>query len=363
VLEGLRRSTNLGTVALRSLVSDSLRRKDSAAATAWSAQLFVNPHCTAEDRLQHLNLLLPGNGPDFTFYLESLKQRAGTNVTEVRGPSAWLIQHHRAAEALRWLTNLPPAVRARQPVPLATTETYAALTNWPAMERFLADQPWADMEFMRLAFMSQASLQKRGMASQNVWRSAVLEAGDRLGPQIALFNLADSWQRSKDKEDLLWEIYRRHPAERWALGDLGAFYRAGRNTLGLNKVFAALAELNPKDLPARNNLAATSLLLNLGVQRGIDLAKELHAQQPDDALFASTYAFALHVRGRTPDGLEVLQKLKPEALEDPPVALYYGVLLSAVKQTDKAKKYLDLGQRAPLLPEEQVLLETARNGL
>ena len=274
---------------------------------------MADPRCTTEDRLQHLDLLLRDKGPEFASYLESLKQRAITNVAEVGGLSTWLIQHDRADEALRWLTNLPPAVRAQQPVPLATTETYIALKDWAAVQSFLADQRWAELEFMRLAFLSQASLQKKEIAAPSLWRSAVREAGERLGALGILLNLADTWQRNQDKEDLLWHIYQRHPGERWTLRELARLYQAEGNTRGLNKLFGVLAELNPKDFEARNNLAATSMLLKLNLSKAYELAKELYAERPDHAIIASTYAFALHLRGSTAEGLAVLQKLKPES--------------------------------------------------
>ena len=120
--------------------------------------------------------------------------------------------------------------------------------------------------------------------------------------------------------------------------------------------------MNPKDFEARNNLAATSLLLKLNVNKAYELAKALYTERPDHAVIASTYAFALHLRGSTREGLAVLQKLKPEALEEPSVALYYGVLLSASGQPAQARKYLDLAQPAKLLPEEKQLLESRPQG-
>jgi tetratricopeptide (TPR) repeat protein len=360
VLESLRRSTNLGAVALRSLANDSLRHQDLAAAMTWSDQLIANPRCTTEDRLQHLDLLLSGKGPEFSSYLGGLKQRAVTNVAEVRGLSTWLIQRDRAGEALRWLTNLPPAIRSQQPVPLATAETYFALKDWSAVQGFLADKRWADLEFLRLALLSQASLQQKQIAATTLWRSAVRETGDRLGPQVILLGLADAWQRTEDKEELLWHVYERHPGERWTLSELGRLYQAEGNTRGLNKLFGVLAELNPKDFEVRNNLAATSLLLKLNLTKAYELARELHTERPDDAIIASTYAFALHLRGNTREGVAVLQKYKPEALEDPSVAPYYGVLLSAAGQPAQARKYLGLAPLAKLLPEEKQLLDNAR---
>jgi len=180
---------------------------------------------------------------------------------------------------------------------------------------------------------------------------------------VTLLNLADSWQRREDKEDLLWHVYHRHPGERWTLRELAHLYQADGTTRGLNKRFGVLAELDPKDYRARNNLAATSLLLKLNLTKTYELTRDLYTERPDDPIIASTYAFALHLRGSTAEGLAVLRKLKPETLEEPAVALYYGVLLSAANETQKARKYLDLGQSAASLPEEKAVLEAARKPL
>ena len=102
------------------------------------------------------------------------------------------------------------------------------------------------------------------------------------------------------------------------------------------------------------------MLLKLNLSSAHELAKEIHVERPEDAVVTSTYAYSLHLQGRTKEGLTALEKLKPEALEDPPVALYYGFLLSAAGQTNKAGKYLELARQATLLPEEKTLLAQAR---
>ena len=111
---------------------------------------------------------------------------------------------------------------------------------------------------MRLAFLSQASLQRREITAQTNWRSAVREAGDRLGPLVILLNLADTWQRTQDKEDLLWHVYERLPRERWALRELSHAIPAEGNTRGLNKAVRRAGELDPKTPGRKNNLAGTS---------------------------------------------------------------------------------------------------------
>ena len=120
-----------------------------------------------------------------------------------------------------------------------------------------------------------------------------------------------------------------------------------------------MASYAPKNFAAQNNLTATSLLLKLNLTQAHELAKEVFAQHPDQAIVTSTYAFSLHLQGRTKEGLAVLQKLKPEALETPSVALYYGLLLSATGETNQASKYLVIAKKADLLPEEKALAAEA----
>jgi Flp pilus assembly protein TadD len=95
------------------------------------------------------------------------------------------------------------------------------------------------------------------------------------------------------------------------------------------------------------------------LRKAHELAKEVFAQNPDQPIIASTYAFSLHLQGRSKEGLAVMQKLKPDVLESPSVALYYGLLLSATGETNKAGKYLDIAQRSDLLPEEKALAAEA----
>jgi hypothetical protein len=57
----------------------------------------------------------------------------------------------------------------------------------------------------------------------------------------------------------------------------------------------------------------------------------------------------------------VLEKLKNESLEKPSTALYYGVLLSALGENEKAARFLALAETdGQLLPEEKQLLAVAR---
>ncbi len=126
---------------------------------------------------------------------------------------------------------------------------------------------------------------------------------------------------------------------------------ATTNTRGLNKVYSAMANFEAKDFVYRHNLAATSLLLKINLPNAHEIARELYAKHPEEAIITATYAYSLHLQGRTREGLAALEKLKAESIELPQVALYYGVLLSAIGETNKARKYLELAQHANVLPE------------
>jgi hypothetical protein len=176
---------------------------------------------------------------------------------------------------------------------------------------------------------------------------------------MLLLRLAAEWGR--DQESVLWKIGRRFSREQWALRELERRYIAAGNTRGLNNVYSALetSNNNPSDWTNRNNLAATSLLLQINLSRAHQTAREIYGHNPDDPTLASTYAFSLHLQGRTQEGLAVFERLQAKALTQPPIAFYYGVLLANAGQTSRASRFLALADRARLLPEEKDLLERA----
>jgi hypothetical protein len=176
-----------------------------------------------------------------------------------------------------------------------------------------------------------------------------------------LLALAGTWERARAYEDLLWQLAQHFPRQRAVFfRELERRYVTEDNTSGLNKLAAAKLTYDARDFRAQNDLAATSLLLRLNLPRAHELAKEAYTQHPEEAVVASTYAYSLQVQRRAKEGLEVLDKLKPEVRESPPVALYYGVLLAATGETNEAAKYLEIAEHSRMLPEERALLAEAR---
>jgi hypothetical protein len=73
---------------------------------------------------------------------------------------------------------------------------------------------------------------------------------------------------------------------------------------------------------------------------------------------AATYAFALYRVSRYQEGVQVLDKLPAKDLDEPNIALYYALVLSAAGQADKASHYLALARKTDrFLPQELELAD------
>ncbi|HTL72056.1 MAG TPA: hypothetical protein VL863_02040, partial [bacterium] len=128
----------------------------------------------------------------------------------------------------------------------------------------------------------------------------------------------------------------------------------------LYELYAAQFARLPQNLALKNNLAATALLLHTNLTQACQWAAEIYRQRPAEPVIVSTYAFALHEQGHDAEGMAALQKLSSAQLEQPSVALYYGVLLAATGDKAKARPFLALAEKGgQLLPEEKRLLTEA----
>jgi predicted Zn-dependent protease len=362
-LDRLAGNPNLSHIALQWLVNDDLARKDFAAALQFSDRLLAGPQTTLDDLLQHLTILRASGRPEFDAFLNSIQSQAVTNPVAVQAVADWMVNHELAGSARQWLTNCPRKLQAEQPVPLALIDCYRALKDWVGLEAWLTDQKWGEMEFVRLAALSRAEEQlHRDTVADAHWRLAVRAAGDRIGALSSLLAMSVAWDRDKARENLLWQIYDGLPRERWAGKELERLYAAAGNTRGLNKLYAAMVARDANDILARNNFAATAMLLQTSLPKAHQTSREVYAARPDEPIVVSTYAWSLHLQGRTKDALAAMEKLRPDELQRPAIALYYGLLLAADKQSDKAARYLALGKRPGLLPEEREFLAAAEKG-
>ena len=349
--------TNLALTALRFLTEDRLRNNDLPAALNYSEALLKMPGVATVDRLEHIVILRRLNHPQAAAQLAQLQSESVTNAVMVNQVVSWMEANGLRDEAIRWLTNQPAAFISQTPVRLALVDCYLNNGNWTALRKFLSEGDWGDQEYSRLAYLS-LSWRHLGesLVADGDWRAAVNASDDRLSAWNELFQLAKRWDMEPQEEDLLWRIVQKFPEAGWAGDSLARLYLASGNTAGLRQLYSQLLSASPDDTRDKNNLALTSMLLKTNLNQAFGWAAAAYTQEPD-AVTASTYAYALLLQNRTRDGLAVLQKLPAGDLEQPSVALYYGVLLAADGQTNAAAHFLDIAAAKSdgFLPEEKNL--------
>jgi len=360
-LQSLRTNPAVRSQALHELAIDALRLQQTNAALALSSELAEETNSVFRDRLFQLELLRKSRSATFGPTLERCQREAGSDPSKIYDLATWLVSERLLEEAQKWLRNLPMNLRTNPPVALLAAECQILRRDWPSLSSSLENQYWAESEHLRYAFRARALRElNMNIAAKAEWEKALKSAGNQRQPLVGLVSLAARWNWSAEAEEILWSIINQFPAEKWASQALSrALYTSGR-TRGLLTLYAKLAETNPSDLSAKNNLAMSALLLQATEQRPHELAREVYEKAPTNVDFVATYAFSLYVQEKSAEALKTLEQLQPEQLEKFSVCGCYGMVLKATGNGDKAKKYLDLAAKAPLLPEERKLVEKAR---
>jgi len=350
--------------ALRELVVDSMRSRQTNAALELSRNLVQQTNSVFSDRLLRLDVLKGSQNAEFKPALAAFEREAGTNTAKIYELSVWQMASIGPAETLAWLRTLPRTTQTNQPVALLTAECYTMLQDWRGLLNSLKQQDWTEVEFLRCAFQTRALRgQDLTAAAKAEWDLALKTANGQKGSLIMLLRLAAQWNWQSEGEDLLWTIVNRYPGEQWAIRALTQDLLAGGRTRPLMMFYSQQLKRTPSDLSIKNNLAMTALLLDAQELKPYELAREVYEKAPANAACVSTYAFSLHMQKKDTEALKVIEQLKPRDLENPSIAGYYGVILKATGNGAKAKPYLEWAFKAPLLPEERKLFEKARAGI
>jgi len=171
--------------------------------------------------------------------------------------------------------------------------------------------------------------------------------------------MAESSKFTAGEEATLATIIERWPKEHWAFLRLEQRYLDQGNTVALCQMYKAQQPVDPDELALKNNWAATALLLKQATDEAHRTARDVFERTHTNLAFATTYAFSLHVQGKTDEGLKVLETFPRAELEQPEHATYYGLLLAAAGRNTEARTLLERALKGPLLPEERALVEKA----
>jgi thioredoxin-like negative regulator of GroEL len=360
-LEKLTQDQQFRTGALRALLNDAVDRNDIQSADRFAQQLQMSPQVGFGDYLLCLNFYRKLDAKKFDALLEKVKPVAARNPSDLGLLMDWMNQNGLASEVVKWMDKLPAATTAKPPPAIAIAAAFAEQKNWSRLRRWTRSESWGEEDYLRLAYQGYAARQSRQSSADaefdTLWHAALHVAAEHPDREIKLARLASKWNLPIESEEL-WSRLSHIPASRReALDALYRLYRASNDVKKLYDVLQRLHEASPNENGITNNLARLGLNIEQNTKQAQQLAKQAYEHAPDDPNCAVTYAFSLYVQGRTTEGLEILQKLPPEALHESHRAVYAAVLLLDENQTDGAKEYIQVAKRGPIYAEEKRLLE------
>lgn len=356
-LETLAQNPSTRADVLRQLCIDAIQQRQFEEAARYSGELLKDGGGTPSDQLQHLRILRESNPQGYSAHLKNLQAAFSTNALQAAVLARWMIAGSSPQESLTWTQTLPEDVRGQPLISAVQAEALLALSDWPKLEKHLEAGEWGQNEFIREQLLARASREMSNESGERThWLRAMKAASGNLERLKHLAQTAESWGWQAHMEEALNAILSQFPEQRWAEEYLSALYHRGGRTQALQNLFARKLEREPTNVVAKSNCATLGILLDPADKKAHALAEEAASAEPNDPFVASTYALSLYFQKRLPEALQVMEKLPSEKLERPVIAVWHGFLLREAGQTERAEKYLKLGEKAPLLPEEQKLL-------
>jgi hypothetical protein len=362
-LERLSKVPQFRTEALRALLDNALRQNQTEAANELAQALQMSPQVTFADYLLCLELYRKLSPKKFDALLDKVKPVAAREGHDLAQLLSWMNKNGLAGEALKWSDKLPVALTNRPPVAIAVAEALARTKNWSRLKRWTRSGSWGDDDYLRLAYQAYGARRSRRTAAEAeaefdaLWKAAEAAAAAQPEHELALARLASTWDLTQEAEQLWLRVAKVPAARREALDALYAIYRATNDLPNLRLTAERLHQSSPEEVGLAANAARFALLLDHNTADGRVLAQQAYEKAPNDPAVAVTYAFALYGAGRTAEGISILEKLPPDQLNDPHVAVYAALLYDDATQLDAANNYIALARSGTVFPEEKQLLD------
>jgi tetratricopeptide (TPR) repeat protein len=360
----LRTDPKYRAAATRTLINEGIARREPAAKMLELArELQGYPEATFHDRVLFLDLLRQVNDSQFTANLTELEKSAVKRRGDLAELLSWMSQVGLNVLAVDYIRTLPAEMLEQWPIPLTVADIYVRLKDWAKLERVTKSGNWHDFDFVRRAYLARALRgEDKAAEAEREWTVAMKGAATSSDHMLMLIRTVSGWGWENEAVEMMWGLAKHPEKQKDALQDLYRYYAKHRDTPGLYRVLARLAEINPENLDVQNNLAQVSLLLDAKPDQARRIAADTYHKMPSNAAYAATYAYSLLTKGDATAAGKVMSSLTEKQLQDPSVSAYYGMCLAALKDP-RARQFLDAGESASLLPEEKSQLEKARSEL
>jgi Tfp pilus assembly protein PilF len=358
-LERLAKSAPFRAGSLRALLNDAIQRSNLEAADRFAQELQLSPQVTFSDDLLCLDFYKKLDQKKLATLLEKVKPLAAREPDDLAALMGWMNANGMSADVLRWMEKLPPEKTANPPAAIEVADAFSAQKNWARLRRWTKGGDWGDSEYLRLAYQAYARQQSRQEGSESLWHDAERACEENPEREIRLARLASKWNLPTQAEQLWLRVAHDPLSRREALDSLYAIYRANNDLPNLYLTAMRLHETSPDEPLIAAEYARLSVLLDRNQDEGRRVAKEAFDQAPTEPPCAVAQALFLNLEGRAADGIAILQKLPPQKLHDPRLALYLAVLLLNDGKFEAAREFIDEANSGFVFPEEKKLLEEA----
>jgi hypothetical protein len=358
-LERLAKSAPFRAGSLRALLNDAIQRSNLEAADRFAQELQLSPQVTFSDELLCMDFYKKLDQKKLAALLEKVKPLAAREPDDLAALMGWMNANGRSADVLRWMEKLPSEKTARPPAAIEVADALSMKKDWARLRRWTKGGDWGESEYLRLAYQAYARQQSRQEGSESLWHDAERACEENPEREIRLARLASKWNLPAQAEQLWLRVAHDPLSRREALDSLFAIYRANNDLPNLYLTAMRLHETSPDEPLIAAEYARLSFLLDRNREEGRRVAKEAFDQAPTEPPCAVAQALFLNSEGHAADGIAILQKLPPEKLHDPRVALYLAVLLLNDGKSEAAREFIEEANSGFVFPEEKKLLEEA----
>lgn len=341
-------------------------RRDFARAKTHAELLVADERATLSDHLNLANLQLNVDRRPFAAVMAAVQPRVAATPEATVEFARWMLITGHPREAAAWLAALPDDLRTVPGVRAIAAEGVAAQGDWLQLETLLAEGAWggSSRAVVQLAFTARTAAERgRAGLQRELWQEALAAAGRSLVELRQLHRLASLWTWYEAAEDTLWAIVRSDPGQAWAHQQLFATYRTARLTEKLRTLMDTLRSLDPTVPRYRHDWAVFSLLTQRTSQWNPPktLLATLHAEEPDNAAYRTSHAFALAQANRGEEAVALLEGLPPDELRITSRLPYFAYIYGVARDREAYDRVVALIPRNhDYLPEEQRLIHDGR---
>jgi cellulose synthase operon protein C len=292
--------------------------------------------------------------PEAPGLLARLQTDAAARPAEAAAIIALRCRLGEAAAVAPWFATLPAPTRADERVQRQVAEALLSLGDAPALEDLLRGERWTEREYLRAAFLAHA-LRAQGKTAEfsQAWRLALVATGSDAGRMTDLLTRVDGWRWVAERHEVVWKLFGLFPDNTSIQEILVLWERYRGDTANLRRLFARIVEVSPSDDTARNNLAYTSLLIDVGAAQAGLAAAELATRYPENPYYVTTHALALYKQGDPAAALERLDRLSAAERAEPVRQLLRALCLVSLGRAGPAADLLDGVDPSGLLLEER----------